>query len=452
MRAHRQGENTDRTTGSRRPTENPVHDPADRTDPEQALALQRTIGNAAVADVMAQRSGVREVLRSPGRPLDESVRADMESRLDADFGDVRLHTGSAAQRSADEVGARAWTSGSHVVIGQGGADGHTLAHELTHVIQQRSGPVAGTDDGTGLRISDPADRFEREAETNATRAMSGAATTVHDNTTDRSHGAQQIQRITEHSEGEVRYKLSESGRYAVIDRGRQVWVREDAQVSDALVRNPNGDRTINGQVYQEFQIRRWILKDCLHTAEEIINNLPGQLHSARELAPNAPASAGKYSRIQGPTTGLRDFGTSDESNIKNAREFGGAKDAAAAPRIGEAFVIVSTKASENEALSPYHAAAVVGVDGNDRVTLEEWDLRGDVSRGEAHMYTVGDASGSFHGHWAAQYFWDTEPITVVIRGAARPANLTRRTRNLDVFTPNTFADEPDRSLNWPDSE
>ncbi|NEE20089.1 DUF4157 domain-containing protein, partial [Streptomyces sp. SID7499] len=71
--------------------------------------------------------------------------------------------------SATEIGARAYTSGNHVVIGTGGTDKHTLAHELTHVIQQRQGPVAGTDNGTGLKVSEPSDRFEREAEANATR-------------------------------------------------------------------------------------------------------------------------------------------------------------------------------------------------------------------------------------------------------------------------------------------
>nr|WP_246201848.1 DUF4157 domain-containing protein [Streptomyces alboniger] len=124
------------------------------------------------AEPAVQRSAVHDVLRSGGQPLDEATRTDMETRLGADFSDVRLHTGSAAKASAAEVGARAYTSGSHVVIGDGGSDKHTLAHELTHVIQQRQGPVAGTDNGAGLRVSDPGDRFEREAEANATRAMS----------------------------------------------------------------------------------------------------------------------------------------------------------------------------------------------------------------------------------------------------------------------------------------
>ncbi len=44
-----------------------------------------------------------------------------------------------------------------------------LAHELAHVLQQRRGPVAGT--GDKVRISDPADRFEREAQATAQRAL-----------------------------------------------------------------------------------------------------------------------------------------------------------------------------------------------------------------------------------------------------------------------------------------
>ncbi|WP_129305041.1 DUF4157 domain-containing protein [Streptomyces sp. L2] len=173
---------------------------AGRTPFSGLLALQSTLGNAAVVQLLrraghdrsqeehqhgagcghqetgqpVQRSTVHDVLRTGGRPLDDGTRSEMEARLGADFSDVRVHTGSAARASAAEIGARAYTSGAHVVLGEGGGDKHTLAHELTHVIQQRQGPVAGTDRGDGLRMSDPGDRFEREAEENATRAMSAA--------------------------------------------------------------------------------------------------------------------------------------------------------------------------------------------------------------------------------------------------------------------------------------
>lgn len=146
--------------GDRRARETRVSGPVTEVmSPEQARALQRSIGNAVVARMArggreeqgsdpVQRSGVHEVLRGAGRPLQGAVRAEMEGRLGADFSDVRLHTGAAAQRSAAEIGARAYTSGRDVVIGHGGGDRHTLAHELTHVIQQRKGAVAGTDRGT----------------------------------------------------------------------------------------------------------------------------------------------------------------------------------------------------------------------------------------------------------------------------------------------------------------
>lgn len=163
------------------------------------LGLQATVGNSAVVQMLrrsglpsaeheehrhgagcghgteqpaVQRSAVHAVLRTSGRPMDGATRKDMEARLGADFSDVRIHADAAAKTSAAEVGARAYTSGNHVVLGEGGRDKHTLAHELTHVIQQRRGPVAGTDNGDGLKVSDPSDRFEREAEANARRVMS----------------------------------------------------------------------------------------------------------------------------------------------------------------------------------------------------------------------------------------------------------------------------------------
>ncbi|WP_435880405.1 eCIS core domain-containing protein [Streptomyces zaomyceticus] len=175
---------------------------------EAALpALQRSAGNAAVLHMLqraghpyaeaqeqhrhnadcghrknepaaVQRSAVHDVLSGAGRPLDTSLRAEMESRLGADFSDVRVHDDGAARASSAEIGARAYTSGSHVVLGAGGGDKHTLAHELTHVIQQRQGPVSGTDHGNGLQVSDPGDRFERAAEANAVRVMRGPAPTA----------------------------------------------------------------------------------------------------------------------------------------------------------------------------------------------------------------------------------------------------------------------------------
>jgi hypothetical protein len=53
-----------------------------------------------------------------------------------------------------------------------------LAHELTHVVQQRSGPVAGTPAPGGIQISHPSDRFEQAAESTADRVMSSSTATA----------------------------------------------------------------------------------------------------------------------------------------------------------------------------------------------------------------------------------------------------------------------------------
>ena len=160
----------------------------DALGPQALLGLQRAVGNAGTAGLMQEeRSPVLDVVGSGGgSPLAPDVRADMESRLGHDFGDVRVHSDSAAHDSAKAVNAHAYTVGSNVVFQRDAYDpsstaGKTmLAHELTHVVQQRAGAVDGTATGGGIRVSDPSDRFEREASANAERVMSAptAATPV----------------------------------------------------------------------------------------------------------------------------------------------------------------------------------------------------------------------------------------------------------------------------------
>ena len=159
-----------------------AHGRADALDADRILGLQRQAGNGAVAQLMEEeRSPVHDVVSSGGRPLEPDVREDMEGRLGHDFSDVRIHDDSAAAESAGAVNAHAYTVGSNVVFQRdkydpGSTEGKTtLAHELTHVVQQRSGPVDGTSAPGGIQVSDPGDRFEREASANAERAMSGPA-------------------------------------------------------------------------------------------------------------------------------------------------------------------------------------------------------------------------------------------------------------------------------------
>ena len=152
--------------------------------PAALLRLQRTAGNSSVVQLLGgeeaseERSPVKDVVDSGGgTPLDGETRTFMEERFGHDFGDVRVHTDGKATESAHAVQANAYTVGRDVVFRSDqwspGTDAgrRMLAHELTHVVQQQAGPVDGAPAPGGIRVSDPSDRFEREADQVADRVM-----------------------------------------------------------------------------------------------------------------------------------------------------------------------------------------------------------------------------------------------------------------------------------------
>jgi hypothetical protein len=103
------------------------------------------------------------------------------------------------------VQANAYTGGRVVVVRNDrwspGTDKgkETIAHELTHDVQQRAGPVAGTSTGDGISVSSPSDSFERAAEKNATRAMASPApattTSSSGGASAQLHGDDDVQRL-----------------------------------------------------------------------------------------------------------------------------------------------------------------------------------------------------------------------------------------------------------------
>src|SRR2546428_8866541 len=158
-----------------------MHGRTDVLTPSAVMHLQKTAGNASVSAALEEQepSLVKDVVGSGGgSPLDRDTRGFMESRLGADFSDVRVHTDAKASESARSVQAHAYTVGTDVVFQSGNyapesdSGKRMLAHELTHVVQQRSGPVAGTPAEGGIKISHPSDGFEQAAESSADRVMS----------------------------------------------------------------------------------------------------------------------------------------------------------------------------------------------------------------------------------------------------------------------------------------
>jgi len=161
-----------------------MHGRTDVLTPSAVMHLQKTAGNASVTAALEEQepSLVKDVVGSGGgSPLNRDTRGFMESRLGADFSDVRVHTDGKASESARSVQAYAYTVGNDVVFQSdkfapdSDSGQRMLAHELTHVVQQRSGPVAGTPAPGGIQISNPSDSFEQAAESSADRVMSSSA-------------------------------------------------------------------------------------------------------------------------------------------------------------------------------------------------------------------------------------------------------------------------------------
>ncbi len=81
--------------------------------------------------------------KGKGFPLPDDIRNEMESKVNASFEKVRIHTHSDAVKLCKMINAQAFTRGYDIYFDQGRYEPHTstgkhlLAHELTHVVQQK---------------------------------------------------------------------------------------------------------------------------------------------------------------------------------------------------------------------------------------------------------------------------------------------------------------------------
>lgn len=117
--------------------------------------------------------------RGRGQPLERALQEEMSLRIGDDFNDVRVHTGPEADQLNQRLGARAFTTGPDIFFERGAYDPGTLggrrriAHELVHVVQQRTGQVTAEDGCMTVRPAD--DPFEQQAAQTAERIIGPAS-------------------------------------------------------------------------------------------------------------------------------------------------------------------------------------------------------------------------------------------------------------------------------------
>lgn len=195
-------------------------------------------------------------------------------------------------------------------------------------------------------------------------------------------------------------KLSQSGHYFVA--GGALYVQRGAPAPHDCHATVD---TIDRGNYIRYEGNRRFLKDCLHTAEEIMgrDSYDYTVGSVRSETADAPTA---------------DIGAGDPQNIVAALNVlatggGAATNALAAPNPGQAYMIVETGPVQTY---PYHAAAVVASDGADRVTLEMFAGAREAKESERQydgkfaMY--GGPGQSFHDEFAGSF---NNPVTIVIK-------------------------------------
>jgi hypothetical protein len=159
-----------------------------------APSIASQVGNAGIARLVQgegiDRSGSgpahldREIARAiddrrgRGHELDGEARANLEGAMGEDFSDVRVHDDADAHELSTAVSAEAFTTGSDVFFQSGKYDPASsagqklLAHELTHVSQQR-----GATPTSDMTVSEPGDASEVEATSIADKVSSAPSST-----------------------------------------------------------------------------------------------------------------------------------------------------------------------------------------------------------------------------------------------------------------------------------
>lgn len=161
----------------------PLEQTAELSAPER---LASSMGNQAFGALARQGAGILPdgrahpdvestiaQTRGGGSALDTGVASRVGPQLGDDLSDVRVHTDETADALANSVSAKAFTTGSDVYFAKGeynpGSSGgdELLAHELSHVVQQRGAPTSGP-----LQVSNPGEPLEVEAD-GAAKAAGG---------------------------------------------------------------------------------------------------------------------------------------------------------------------------------------------------------------------------------------------------------------------------------------
>jgi hypothetical protein len=129
------------------------------------VQLRAALGVAGEEDTASIHASVRRGIATSVSPLPHSELIQRSFGRHDILG-ILAHTGREAAASARAMGAEAYATGNHVVLG-GRTDLHTVAHEAAHVIQQRGGVRLKSG------VGEAGDAYERHADQVADAVVRG---------------------------------------------------------------------------------------------------------------------------------------------------------------------------------------------------------------------------------------------------------------------------------------
>ncbi len=117
-----------------------------RQEEEEEMLQAKPVGSQPAMVSENLETQINDAL-SGGQPLADSVRTSLEPHFEHDFSQVCLHTDAEADKLSRKLEAEAFTTGKDIFFRDGAYQPDTdsgkrlIAHELTHVVQQKSAPA-----------------------------------------------------------------------------------------------------------------------------------------------------------------------------------------------------------------------------------------------------------------------------------------------------------------------
>jgi len=122
----------------RKPEERKLEEKEEKTVQRKCKDCEKDLENSSM-----NIEGSLSASKGTGRPMNGNVLKQMENSFGADFSNVRIHDNNMAAQMCNSLNAQAFAHGNDIYFNSGKYDPnsssgiHLLAHELTHVIQQR---------------------------------------------------------------------------------------------------------------------------------------------------------------------------------------------------------------------------------------------------------------------------------------------------------------------------